>query len=69
MEITGYRTLSEEDIILMNRVKAVAGDVGALLESLRGLDLDQRWLSIGAADLQKGFMAVNRAIAKPTTFG
>lgn len=29
---------------------------------------DQRWVSIGATHLQEGFMAVMRAIAKPTTF-
>lgn len=32
------------------------------------LDLDQRWISIGATDLQRGFMAVIRGIARPTTF-
>lgn len=30
--------------------------------------LDQRWVSIGATDLQRGFMAVIRGIAQPTTF-
>lgn len=30
--------------------------------------LDQRWISIGATDLQRGFMAVTRGIAQPTTF-
>jgi hypothetical protein len=30
--------------------------------------LDQRWISIGATDLQLGFMAVIRGIAQPTTF-
>ena len=30
--------------------------------------LDQRWVSIGATDLQTGFMAVIRGIAQPTTF-
>lgn len=32
------------------------------------LVLDQRWISIGATDLQRGFMAVIRGIAQPTTF-
>jgi hypothetical protein len=32
------------------------------------LFLDQRWISIGATDLQRGFMAVIRGIAQPTTF-
>ncbi len=30
--------------------------------------LDQRWVSIGATDLQRGFMALIRGIAQPTTF-
>lgn len=33
-----------------------------------GLDLDQRWISIGATDLQRGFMALIRGIAQPTSF-
>lgn len=30
--------------------------------------LDMRWISIGATDLQLGFMAVIRGIAQPSTF-
>jgi hypothetical protein len=30
--------------------------------------LDKRWVNIGAADIQRGFMAVIRGIAQPTTF-
>ncbi len=30
--------------------------------------VDQRWISIGATDLQRGFMALIRGIAQPTTF-
>ncbi len=30
--------------------------------------IDQRWISIGATDLQRGFMAITRGIAQPTTF-
>jgi len=30
--------------------------------------IDQRWVPIGATDLQRGFMAVIRGIAQPTTF-
>ena len=30
--------------------------------------LDQRWVSIGATDIQTGFMAIIRGIAQPTTF-
>jgi hypothetical protein len=30
--------------------------------------LDQRWVSLGATDLQRGFMELIRGIAQPTTF-
>lgn len=30
--------------------------------------IDQRWVHIGATQLQQGFMALTRAIAQPTTF-
>lgn len=33
-----------------------------------GAALYQRWVSIGATDLQTGFMALIRGIAQPTTF-
>jgi hypothetical protein len=37
-------------------------------EPVPGGTLDQRWISIGATDLQRGFMALIRGIAQPTTF-
>ena len=46
-----------------------AEQVGRFVQHLRQADsLDQRWVSIGATDLQTGFMALTRAIAQPTTF-
>lgn len=68
-KITGYRQLTPEEVALMNEGKALAEQVGAYIANLRANDtLDQRWISIGATDLQKGFMAVIRGIAQPTTF-
>lgn len=32
------------------------------------VSLDQRWISIGATDLQTGLMALTRGVAQPTTF-
>lgn len=69
-KITGYRQLSEAEVALMNEGKAMAEACGAYIERLRlhGPALDQRWISIGATQLQQGFMAVIRGIAQPTTF-
>lgn len=79
-KITGYRQLSEAEVALMNEGKALAEQCGAYIQKLRqfggafdengkvGLVLDQRWISIGATQLQQGFMAVVRGIAQPTTF-
>lgn len=67
--IKGYCDLSAEEIALMNEVKAKAAEVGELMEKLRARrDLDQRWISIGITDLQKGFMCVIRGIAQPGGF-
>jgi hypothetical protein len=82
-KITGYRQLSEAEAALMNEGKALAEQCGAWIAKLREHSdvnrptahapsrppaLDQRWVSIGATDLQRGFMAVIRGIAQPTTF-
>lgn len=68
-KITGYRDLSQEEIDLMNEGKALAEEVGAFVEKLRAIEgLDQRWISTGVTDLQKGFMSVIRGVAQPSTF-
>ena len=78
-KVTGYRQLTEAEVELMNEGKALAEQCGAYIAKLRavggspdvpapGLSLDQRWISIGSTDLQRGFMAVIRGIAQPTTF-
>jgi hypothetical protein len=80
-KVTGYRQLSEAEVVLMNEGKALAEQCGAYIAKLRQytgpqtsnddqtkLSLDQRWISIGATQLQQGFMAVIRGIAQPTTF-
>lgn len=68
-KIKGYRDLTQEEINLMNEGKALAVQVGEYVEKLRNTDgLDQRWVSTGATDLQKGFMSAIRGIAQPETF-
>lgn len=82
-KITGYRQLTTGEVALMNEGKALAEKCGDFIAKLRThpdsmrtnspntlgeVPLDQRWISIGATDLQRGFMAVIRGIAQPTTF-
>ncbi|MCG7904390.1 MAG: hypothetical protein JAY60_18435 [Candidatus Thiodiazotropha weberae] len=68
-EIKGYRELTWEDIDLMNEIKAKGMELGVLVDKLRKVEgLDQRWVSIGATDLQTGLMALTRSVAKPTFF-
>lgn len=91
--IAGYRDLTEDEIALMNEVKAKAAEVGVLVEKLRerlpAFKMDgepvqvgdqtligvseeayetDRWMTIGTDHLQQGFMALTRAVARPTTF-
>lgn len=67
--IKGYRDLSQAEIDAMNAIKAKGEELGELVASLRANgSLDQRWVSIGATDLQTGIMALVRAVAQPTTF-
>ena len=68
-KIKGYRELSQQEIDAMNEVKEIGVKLGELVSKLKqNPDLDQRWVSIGATDLQTGLMALTRSIAKPEFF-
>jgi len=65
-KIETYRELSQAEIDLMNEVKQLEGQCGDLFAKLQQhAEIDPRWLNIGRTDLQKGFMALVRAVAKP----
>lgn len=67
-KIKGYRELSEKEIEAMNVIKQKGIELGLLVEELKDSPADQRWVSIGATDLQKGLMALTRSVAKPDFF-
>jgi hypothetical protein len=68
-KITGYRDLTEVEVGAINDCKQVANQVGELCAKIDSLnDVDKRWLAIARTDLQKGFMALVRAIARPEGF-
>lgn len=74
----GYRKLNSIEIARINRLKVCANDVHNLCKDMavtimttEGEDMcepDPRWIAIAETHLQQGFMALTRAIAKPTTF-
>lgn len=68
-QIKGYRELSQEEIDLMNTINTKGIELGELVAKLRATEgLDQRWVSIGATDMQTGLMALTRGVAQPTFF-
>lgn len=81
--IKGYRDLSQEEIDLMNSIKALGMDVKALVGAVENQLISDdariiddgdsyreafRWAAIAKTDLQKGFMALTRAVARPEGF-
>lgn len=68
-KITGYRDLTEDEIAMMNDIKRHGAELEDLVECLRGVaEFDQRWVEEGTMDLQKGIMALVRAVAQPDSF-
>ncbi len=67
--IKGYRELTDDEVGGINDIKSLAEVVGHLVESMTNDEsFDQRWVAIAKTDLQKGFMALVRSIAKPDGF-
>jgi hypothetical protein len=66
--IKGYRTLSERELALINSIKTKANEVEEIVDELKAGAADARWVAIGATNLQQGFMALVRSVAKPTGF-
>ena len=71
--INEVKALAEQCGDYLKKLRTMNGQPNAygdarLLDQTLAPKLDQRWISIGATDLQRGFMAVIRGIAQPTTF-
>lgn len=67
--IKGYRDLTQAEINAMNHIKTAGESVGDLLEQVAKIPgVDPRWVAIAKTELQQGFMALTRAVARPTTF-
>jgi hypothetical protein len=79
VDIKGYRQLSAEDQLLINRIKAHAEETRTLVtdvqhyislsnEAHSQVTNPARWAAMAQSDLQIGFMELVRAVAQPTTF-
>lgn len=65
-QIKGYRDLTVEEITAMNHLKELESLILDVVEEMQKQpDFGQRWISIGLTHIEQGFMALNRAIAKP----
>ena len=60
--------MNQAEIDAMNKVKELGVQLGDIVDELRNSEADQRWVSIGATDLQTGLMALTRSIAQPEFF-
>lgn len=67
LPVPGYRPQSDEKVALVVANKALEEMCLRNLDVLCTIpDVDQRWLAIGRTDMEKAWMAVNRAIFKPS---
>ncbi len=64
--VVGYRELTREELDDMNTAKHTEAEVLLLLYRIHGVaHYDSRWSAIAKTHIEQGFMALNRAIARP----
>ena len=67
LPVAGYRPQPARALELVNANKLVEERVLRILDELAAMpDLDKRWLAIGRTEIERGFMAINRAIFQPS---
>lgn len=62
--ISGYRTMSDDDVAAINRLKELEREVANVLFVI-GEDPDPRCLAIAKTKFEEAFMFAVKAIAKP----
>lgn len=68
LPVAGYRQQPTAAVDLVNRNTAIEERILRILDDLRSMPrgaVDPRWLAAGRTDIEKGFMAINRAIFQP----
>jgi hypothetical protein len=67
LPVAGYLPQSDDKVALVNANKAAEEAALRILDHLGTLpDTDKRWLAIGRTSLEQAWMAVNRAVFKPS---
>lgn len=65
--VAGYRPQDDNALHLVNINKHLEERVLRRLDFLADIsEVDKRWLAIARTQIEQGFMAMNRAIFKPT---
>lgn len=66
LPVAGYRAQPATNIELVNQNKRKEEETLRMLDLLSAFpNIDHHWLALGRADIEKGWMAVNRSIFKP----
>lgn len=66
LPVAGYTSQSDDKVATVNINKQIEESILRRLDDLKDRpDIDQRWLAIGRTDLEKAFMAINRAVFQP----
>lgn len=66
LPVHGYQTQSEEAVAVVNSNKELEEQVLRQIDMLVQMsDVEPRWLAIARTDIEKGFMALNRAVFRP----
>jgi len=66
--IKGYRDFDQSTVDLINKIKEKGSEIETLLNEVKEANADPRWHAVATTDLQKGFMALVRSVAKPQSF-
>jgi hypothetical protein len=66
LPVHGYQPQPDWAVAQVNSNKQAEERILRTIDALIGLNVDKRWLSIARTHIEQGFMAMNRAIFKPT---
>lgn len=66
LPVPGYQPQSADAVAAVTQTKRMEEQVLRHLDQLAAMPgVDPRWFAAGRTDIEKGFMAINRAVFKP----